>query len=389
MSYGSIIKVPFGPQHPALKEPVNFIFEVDGEIVVDVRPRLGYNHRGIEKAFEFRTYIQNIYLAERICGICSDAHTTCYTQAIEELLDVEAPPRARYIRVIIAELERIHSHALWVGIAAHEIGFDTLFMYVWRDREIVLDMFEVISGNRIHYAMNTIGGVRRDIPVAMVPKIEKGLGFLEDRLKYYLDVVQTEQTILKRTTGVGILKPKDAVNLCAVGPTLRASGIKNDVRADDPYAAYDEVPFDVITHDGCDVLSRILVRCEEMLESIKIIRYALDGMPEGILRVQVPMKVSEGEVVSRVEAPRGELIHYAKSNGTTKPERYKVRSPTLGNIPALCKMLLGGYVADIPIVLAGIDPCFACMDRMAFVDNKKNKKWICTMQQLRRKYAKK
>jgi len=389
LSHGSIIKVPFGPQHPALKEPENFLFEVDGEIVVDVKPRLGYNHRGIEKAFELRTYIQNIYLAERICGICSDAHTTCYTQAIEELLNVEPPPRARYIRVIIAELERIHSHALWVGIAAHEIGFDTLFMYVWRDRETVLDLFEMISGNRIHYAMNTIGGVRRDIHVAMASKIEKGLDFLEDRLKYYLNVVQTEQTILKRTVGVGILKPKDAVNLCAVGPTLRASGIKNDVRADDHYAAYDEIPFNVITHSGCDILSRILVRCEEMLESIKIIRYALDHMPKGIIRVQVPTKVPQGEVVSRVEAPRGELIHYAKSNGTTKPDRYKVRSPTLGNIPALCKMLLGGYVADIPIVLAGIDPCFACMDRMAFVDIKKNKKWVWTMQQLRRKYAKK
>ena len=303
------------------------------------------------------------------------------------------PLQNKYLKLgqylIIAELERIHSHALWVGIAAHEIGFDTLFMYVWRDRETVLDLFEMISGNRIHYAMNTIGGVRRDIHAAMVPKIKKGLDFLEDRLEYYLNVVQTEQTILKRTAGVGVLKPKDAVNLCAVGPTLRASGIKNDVREDDPYAAYDEVPLNVITHEGCDVLSRILVRCEEMLESIKIIRYALDGMPEGIIRVRVPMKVPEGEVVSRVEAPRGELIHYAKSNGTTKPERYKVRSPTLGNIPALCKMLLGGYVADIPIVLAGIDPCFACMDRMAFVDIKKNKEWIWTMQQLRRKYAKK
>jgi len=389
LSYGPTIKVPFGPQHPALKEPANFIFEVEGETVVDVKPRIGYNHRGMEKAFELRTYLQNIYLAERICGICSDAHTTCYTQAIEELLGVKAPPRARYIRVIIAELERIHSHALWVGIAAHEIGFDTLFMYVWRDRETVLDVFEMISGNRIHYAMNTIGGVRRDMYVDMVSKIKKGLDFLEKRLKYYLDVVQTEQTILKRAAGVGILKPKDAVNLCAVGPTLRASGIKNDVRVDDPYAAYDEIPFNVITHDGCDVLSRILVRCEEMLESIKIIHYALDHMPEGSIRIQVPMKVPQGEVVSRVEAPRGELIHYAKSNGTTKPERYKVRSPTLGNIPALCKMLLGGYVADIPIVLAGIDPCFSCMDRMAFVDIKKNKKWVWTMQQLRRKYAKK
>lgn len=388
MSHGSIIKIPFGPQHPALKEPENFLFEVDGETVVDVKPRLGYNHRGMEKAFELRTYIQNIYLAERICGICSDAHTTCYTQAIERLLGVEPPPRARYIRVIIAELERIQSHALWVGFAAHEIGFNTLFMYVWRDRETALDMFEMISGNRIHYAMNTIGGVRRDIHASMGPKIVKGLDFLEERLKYYLDIVQTEQTILKRTAGVGILRPKDAVNLCAVGPTLRASGIRNDVRSDDPYAAYGEIPFNVVTHDGCDVLSRVLVRCEETLESIKIIRYALDSMPNGNIRVRVPMKVPQGEVVSRVEAPRGELIHYAKSNGATKPERYKVRSPTLANIPALCKMLQGGYVADIPIVLAGIDLCFSCMDRMAFVDTKKNKKWVWTMQQLRRKYAK-
>jgi len=388
LSHGSIIKVPFGPQHPALKEPENFLLEVDGETVVDVKPRLGYNHRGMEKAFELKTYIQNIYLAERICGICSDAHTTCYTQAIEELLGVEPPPRARYIRVIIAELERIQSHTLWVGLAAHEIGFSTLFMYVWRDRETVLDMFEMISGNRIHYAMNTIGGVRRDIRGDIVSKIVKGLDFLEQRLEYYLDTVQTEQTILKRAAGVGILRPKDAVSLCAVGPTLRASGIRNDVRSDDPYVAYDEIPFNVVAHDGCDVLSRMLVRCEETLESIKIIRYALDSMPDGIIVVKVPKKIPRGEVVSRVEAPRGELIHYAKSNGTAKPERYKVRSPTLANIPALCKMLRGGYVADIPIVLAGIDPCFSCMDRMAFVDIRKNEKWVWTMQQLRRKYTK-
>jgi len=389
LSHDSIIKIPFGPQHPALKEPVNFLFEVDGETVVNVKPRIGYNHRGIEKAFELRTYTRNIYLAERICGICSDAHTTCYTQAIEELLGVEAPLRARYIRVIIAELERIQSHALWLGLVAHEIGFDTLFMYVWRDRETILDIFEMISGNRIHYAMNTIGGVRRDIHAAMMPKIKKGLDLMEKRVKYYLDVVQTEQTILKRATGVGILKPKDAVDLCAVGPILRASGIKNDVRADDPYAAYNEIPFNVITCDGCDILSRILVRLEEMLEGVEIARHALDSMPGGVIRVRVPMKVPQGEVVSRVEAPRGELIHYAKSNGTTKPERYKVRSPTLGNIPALCKMLLRGYVADIPIVLAGIDPCFACMDRMAFIDTKKNRKWVLTMPQLRRKYKRK
>jgi len=381
------IKIPFGPQHPALKEPENFLFEIEGERIVDVKPRIGYNHRGIEKAFECKTYIQNIYLAERICGICSDAHTTCYTQAIEELLGLEVPPRAKYIRVIIAELERIQSHALWIGLVAHEIGFDTLFMYVWRDRETVLDIFERISGNRIHYAMNTIGGVRRDISSAMVLEIKKSLNHMEERVKYYLDVVKSERTILKRAVDIGILEPKDAVNLGAVGPTLRASGVNHDVRVDDPYAAYDEIPFNVITHEDCDVLSRILVRCEEMHESIEIIHYALGYMPDGIIKTEIPMNFPEGETVSRVEAPRGELIHYLKSNGTRKPERYKVRSPTLGNIPALCRMLLGGFVADIPIVLAGIDPCFSCMDRMAFIDIKTDEKWVWTMQQLRRKFT--
>ena len=381
-----MIKVPFGPQHPALKEPENFTFEIDGDIVVAVKPRIGYNHRGIEKAFEQRTYIQNLYLAERICGICSDAHTTCYTQAVESLLGVEAPPRARYIRVIVAELERIHSHSLWLGIAAHEIGFDTLFFYYWRDREVVMDLLESISGNRVHYAMNTIGGVRRDISPEKASMIKKGLDFLEERMKRYIEMMKTDQTVLKRTEGVGVLKRRDAIDLCAVGPTLRASGVKNDVRADDPYAAYDEIPFNVVTHDGGDVLSRILVRCEEILESIEITRYALDHMPEGMTRVRVPMAVPPGETVSRVEAPRGELIHYAKSNGTARPERYKVRSPTLGNIPALCKMLIGCHVADIPIILAGIDPCFACMDRMTFIDLRNGDEWVWTMQELRRRY---
>jgi NADH-quinone oxidoreductase subunit D len=271
-----------------------------------------------------------------------------------------------------------------VGIAAHEIGFDTLFMHVWRDRETVMNILEFVSGNRVNYAMNTIGGVRRDISTEMVSKIKDGLNFLEKRIKYYIKTVSKEPTILKRTVDVGVLKPRDAVELCAVGPTLRASGIKNDVRRDDPYAAYDEVPFNVITNDGCDVFARILVRCEEMLESIDMIYYALDHMPTGMTRVRVPMTVPTGEVVSRVEAPRGELIHYAKSNGTNKPERYKVRSPTLANLPALCKMLLGQHIADIPIVLAGIDPCFACMDRIALVDIKTGKRKILNFEALRR-----
>ncbi len=383
MSYPPV-RIPFGPQHPALKEPEYFMFEVDGEYVVDVKPRIGYAHRGVEKAAENRTFIQDLYLIEHACGICSDAHTTCYTQVVEEILGVDVPPRAKFIRIIIAELERIHSHYLWVGLAAHEIGFDTLFMYVWRDREIVMDLLELISGNRVHYAMNTIGGVRRDIAPEKAEKIRKGMDVLQERMEYYKGIAKTEKTISKRTAQIGILKPEDGLALCAVGPTIRASGVKRDVRVDDSYTAYDEIPFEVITYDGCDVLSRLLVRCDETLESVNIIRYALEHLPGGETKVKVPRRVLEGEAVGRVEAPRGELIHYLRTNGTTKPERYMLRCPTLGNIPSVCKMLVGGYIADIPIVLAGIDPCFACMDRMAFVDESKDKRWTWSDEELRK-----
>ena len=381
---GSMVKIVVGPQHPALKEPERFLLETEGEYVKNVRVRIGYIHRGIEKAMENRTYIQNLYLAERICGICSDAHTTCYVQAVEELLGVEPPPRAKFIRVITAELERIHSHMLWLGVAAHEIGFDTLFMYVWRDREIVMDLLELISGNRVNYAMNTIGGVRRDLNSEHVDKILKGLDVLEARTKEYIKMIEKEPSVLKRTVDVGILSKADAIKYGAVGPTARASGVKRDVRADDPYAAYDETPFNVITSDGCDCFARIIVRAEEILESINITREALKKLPDGEIRIRVKPRIPPAEALSRVEAPRGELMHYARSNGTDKPERYKVRTPTLANIPALCKMLVGGYIADVPIVLAGIDPCFACMDRVLIVDREKKKSEVWDLEKLRR-----
>ena len=380
----SIIKIPFGPQHPAFKEPENFMFKVDGEYVVDVTPRIGYAHRGIEKALEDRTYIQDLYLIERICGICSHAHTTCYTQAVEEALKVDVPPRAKYIRTIVTELERIHNHYFWLGIVAHEIGFETLFMYTWRDREIVMDLLELLSGNRVQYAMNMIGGVRRDITPEISSEIMKGVKVLGERMKYYKKICSDDKTILARSVNVGILKTKDAISLCAVGPTLRASNVKRDVRADDPYAAYDEIPFHVVTYDGCDVASRIATRCDEVIESVEIIRYALEHLPTGSIEVIVSRVVPPAEIVSRVEAPRGENIHYLRSNGTDKPSRYKVRSPTLANLTALCKMLIGGYIADIPIVIAGIDPCFCCMDRLTFVDINNDETWGWEGEKLRR-----
>ena len=381
---GSTIKVIIGPQHPALKEPERFILETEGEYVVDVKVRIGYIHRGIEKAMENRTYLQGLYLSERVCGICSDAHTTCYVQGVEELLGIEPPPRSKFIRVIVAELERIHSHLLWLGVAAHEIGFDTLFMYVWRDREVVMDLLELVSGNRVNYATNTIGGVRRDLNDERIQKILKGLKILEDRTKEYLKMIEKEQTVLKRTVDVGILSKSDAIKYGAVGPTVRASGVKRDVRVDDPYAAYDELSFNVIVEDGCDCLARIMVRGREVLESIHIIREALKKMPDGEIRVRVKPKIPPAEALSRVEAPRGELLYYIKSNGTDKPERCKIRTPTLANIPSLCRMLIGGYIADVPIVLAGIDPCFACMDRVLVIDREKRKAEVWTLDMLRR-----
>ncbi len=380
--------VPVGPQHPALKEPENLMISVDGERVVDVKIRLGYVHRGGEKAFEARNYTQGLYLVERICGICAMAHQLCYANNIEALLGVTVPRRADYIRTIIAELERIHSHLLWVGVAGHEIGWDTLFMYTWRDREVVLDLMELATGNRVTHATNAIGGVRRDLTPEMISQISKGMRHLEERVKYYASMIPKERTIMKRAVGVGILKPQDAVALCAVGPTLRASGIKRDVRRDDPYSAYDEIPFEVVTHDGCDVAARVMVRVGELFESIKIANYALEHLPSGPVRVRVPINVPAGENVSLVEAPRGEDIHYCKSNGTDKPERYKVRAPTLANWASVATMLKGGYVADIPIALAAIDPCMSCTDRMTFTDVSSNKMWHWTIEDLRRHSAK-
>ncbi|MEM1584310.1 MAG: nickel-dependent hydrogenase large subunit [Nitrososphaerota archaeon] len=381
---GSMIKVVIGPQHPALKEPERFIIEVEGEQVVQVTPRIGYVHRGIEKAMENRTYIQNLYLAERICGICSHAHTTCYVQAVEDLLSVEAPPRAKYIRTVIAELERIHSHLLWLGILAHEVGFDTFFMYVWRDREVIMDLLEEISGNRVNYAMNTIGGVRRDLDQEKISKILRGLEVIEEKTKKYIQMIQKEPTILKRTVGVGYLSSIDAVRYNAVGPLARASGVKRDVRKDDPYIAYDDISFNIVTRDEGDCFSRMMIRAEEILESINIVREALSKLPVGDISVKTRLVIPPSETVSRVEAPRGELIHYARSNGTDKPERYKIRAPTLANLKALCKMLTGIYLADVPVILAGIDPCFSCMDRMQIIDCEKKEKQSWTLDDLRR-----
>jgi Ni,Fe-hydrogenase III large subunit/Ni,Fe-hydrogenase III component G len=380
----SVVTVVMGPQHPALHEPERFSFKIDGEVVVDVEPRLGYVHRGIEKAAERLMFFQDVYLVERICGICNAAHTVCFSQAVESIGNTETPSRARYLRTIVHELNRIHSHLLLLGVAGLELGYEPLFQYVWRDREPVLDTIEVITGNRILTAFNTIGGVRRDLKPGIPEKIKRTMNRLKKKMKFYKNVFEEDPTVRLRTKEVGILKPSSAKKLCVVGPVARGSGISMDIRRDDAYAAYDEIPFNVVTYKDCDSWARLMVRVEEIVESIDIINYALDHIPGGPYRVKVPRRQPEGEAVSRVEAPRGELIHYVKSDGSAYPYRVKVRSPTLANIISFREIIRGSYVADIPAALISLDPCFSCTDRMTFVDVNNGRKWHWNLSDIKR-----
>lgn len=361
------ITVPLGPQHPALKEPGNFMLCLEGEEIVDATLRLGYNHRGIEKAAESRNFIQAMYLIERVCGICSHAHATCYIMNVEEIAGLEIPKRAAAIRMVVGELERLHSHLLWLGVAAHEIGFDTLFMYSWRDREVVMDCLENVTGNRVHYSINTIGGVRRDLSAPQVKAILEKVEFLEKRIKYYAGLGTSEPTIIARTKGVGHLPTEEAIKRCACGPLARASGVAKDIRKDDPYLLYGEMDFKVITSDACDVYGRLVVRVLEMLESCKILKQLLNWLPESAVAVKAPVKIPAGEAVNRYEAPRGEDVHYVRADGGLNPARVKVRAPTLANFESVDYMLKGDQLADAPLIIAAIDPCFSCTDRAAIV----------------------
>jgi formate hydrogenlyase subunit 5 len=359
----SLVNIIIGPQHPALLEPEKFSLKVDGEIVRQVEPRIGYVHRGIEKAAESRTYLQDVYLVERICGICNSCHAACFVETVEKILGTEVPPRGKYIRTIILELNRLHSHMLLLGHAGLEIGYETLFQYMWRDREPVMDLTELLSGNRVISSAMTVGGVRRDIKETDIPKIKTGMANLKKKMEFYKQLYDGEPTLKMRTQNVGTLTKEDALKLCVVGPVARGSDVSLDARKEEPYEAYGEIPFKLITYNSGDSWARLMVRLDEIVESINIIDYAVDNLPTGPFRVRVPRVVPAGEAVNRVEAPRGELFYYVKSNGTAYPDRVKVRTPTFSNIPAFIKIAEGGNIADVPASFVSLDPCFSCTDR--------------------------
>lgn len=387
--------IPIGPVHPSLKEPVTFNFEIYGERIKNVNLAPGDNHRGIEFMGMQRNPIQIIYLAERICGICSASHPFAFCKAVENAAGIEVPERAQYIRVIIAELERIHSHILWAGVAAHELGFDSVLYLSWRAREEVLDLLEYLTGNRINYGIFMIGGVRRDISKEQIPRVRKTLEYYKDIYGKIEDVFLNDPTIALRTKNVGILTKEDALSLCAVGPTARASGIKKDVRQDQPYSAYADLEVKAITPDvltgevNGDVYDRIIVRLLEVVQSIQIIEQCLDNMPSGeiitekkLVKLLNQLKKAKGEGTGRHEAPRGECIHYVKLNEAEVPEVWKARAPTYNNLMTWVPMLLGQQIADIPIVVASIDPCIACMDRVTILNKDNGQESILTKKDL-------
>jgi len=360
--------IPIGPYHPLQEEPELFKLYCDGEIVKDIKWETGYNHRGIEKLSESKTFDQVFFLVERICGICSTSHPFAFANCMEEIAEVEIPDRAKYIRSIIGELERIHSHLLWVGLAGHFLGYNTVFMWAWKYREPILDLFEMITGNRNSYAMFKIGGVRRDINNDLIPGIKKILDKFKKKNDLLTGAVMDDPVIHSRTKGVGILTKEDITNYAAVGPTARASDVAIDVRRDDPYAAYPLVNWKIITAKGCDVFAKAEVRLLEMYESISIIEQCLDGLKktkEGDIETVVK-EVPEGYGTGHAEAPRGEVFHFVKTNGSNYPVRHKVRAPSYTNIATFKKSCVGQTITDATISLAAVDPCYCCTERMAY-----------------------
>jgi Ni,Fe-hydrogenase III large subunit/Ni,Fe-hydrogenase III component G len=381
---GNAITIPIGPFFPVLEEPTFLKVFADGEEVVGLDYRGFFSHRGIEKLGDSKlTYNEIPFVAERICGICGFVHSTSYVQAVENAAQIEVPLRARYIRSIILELERVHSHPLWLGIAGHILGFDTVLMQAWRIREPVMWLCEKLTGNRKTYGMNLIGGVRRDIPKEIHPEIIRVLDGIEKEWVRVHSAVLDDTPLLMRLAKVGVLSPEDARALGSVGPTARGSNRPIDTRLDHPYAAYDRIAVQGIWKDSCDVAARTLVRLEETLESIREIKVLLNEMPEGPIQTEIKEPIPPGrEGISAVEAPRGEVIHYVMTGENARPYRWRVRAPTYANLQALGASLKGMSIADVPITLGSMDPCFSCTERMQVVDVRSGRVQVLSSEEL-------
>jgi len=356
--------VPFGPQHPVLPEPLVLDLVLEDEKVVDAVPTIGYIHRGLEMMVERVEYSEMGFVAERICGICSFMHGMGYCVSLESIMNVEVPERARWLRVIWAEISRIQSHLLWLGLGADAFGFENLFMDCWRMREEILDIFEKTTGGRIIHSVNRIGGVKRDVSdselAAILVKLED-LGRAFDRTA---GVFANDPSIHHRLAGVGVLSATDARAVDAVGPMARASGVVMDTRLSGT-SGYDQLDFEPVTETAGDCLARVVVRMREVRQSVDLVRQAIARMPkgEGLPLETRPRGNPAGETFTRLEQPRGEVLYYVKANGTKNLERFRARTPTFANIPAMIKLVKGCDLADVPNIILTIDPCISCTER--------------------------
>lgn len=353
--------IPFGPQHPVLPEPIHLDLILEDEKVVGAVPTIGYVHRGLEKLVEKRDFYEMTYVIERVCGICSFVHGQGYVQTIEGLMDIEVPARVKYLRTVWAELSRMHSHLLWLGLMADSFGFESLFMQCWRVREKILDIFDHTTGGRVIFSVCKVGGVKRDIDQDTLNKIVGILNEVESDVKEMAKVFLNDYTVQKRTKGIGVLSYQEAFEAGAVGPTLRGSGVAMDMRTLG-YAAYGDLEFEPVTEQAGDCYARTKVRIREIYQSIDIIRQLAGKMPDTEIEVKVK-GFPKGEFISRVEQPRGQVLYYARGNGTKFLERFRVRTPTFANVTPLLKMIPGSDLADIPILILTIDPCVSCMER--------------------------
>lgn len=353
--------IPFGPQHPVLPEPIHLDLIVEDEKVLEARPSIGFVHRGLERLVERRDYVEFVYIAERICGICSFIHGQTYCQAIEAIMNVAVPPRALYLRTIWGELSRLHSHLLWLGLMADAVGFESLFMHSWRVRERVLNQIEATTGGRVIFGSCKIGGVRRDIEAEQAKTMEAELRTLETEIREITKVFLDDRSVKDRLCGVGVLSRQEAYDLGCVGPMSRASGVAQDMRQLG-YAAFQDLSIEPVTRTEGDCYARCVVRCLELFQSLDLIRQALAKLPEGEVAVKVTGNPN-GEFIARTEQPRGEVAYHLKANGGKNLQRFRVRTPTFANLPAMLKLLQGCDLADVPVVVLTIDPCISCTER--------------------------
>ncbi len=355
--------IPFGPQHPVLPEPIHLDLVLEDEKVVEALPSIGFVHRGLERLAETKEYPEMVYVAERICGICSFIHGQGYSQAVEELMKIQVPERALYLRTIWGEMSRIHSHLLWLGLAADAFGFESLFMHSWRVREALLDIVEETTGGRVIFGSCKVGGVRRNIDAEKLKTVKARLKEIEKKSREITRVFETDGSVRRRMKGIGVLSKENAYALGAVGPTLRASGINQDMRKRG-YAAYGKLSWEPVVETAGDCFARCMVRVREVYQSFDMIYQAIDTIPDTEIDVKVTGNPAAGsEVFMRVEQPRGEVVYYLKGSGTKFLQRFRVRTPTFANIPPLVVILKGCQLADVPVIVLTIDPCISCTER--------------------------